>query len=99
MKSENLFGRTYGEISTIVRENMLDRGEPYTETVFKCKPTFQNPYCFNYTKEERETDNAILKKELKATKKATKKDQKHAYADTVSCEKVTVNVEEIYASY
>ena len=35
MRSENLFGRTYGEITTIVRGNMILKSEVHTDTVHK----------------------------------------------------------------
>ena len=53
--TENLFGKTFGDISSIVRQN-LDSGDTYEmQTKGYPKPdTFKNPYAFNYSKEERE---------------------------------------------
>jgi len=101
MKSENLFGRTYGEITSVVRENMLMKGQVHTESVHINPegPVFQNPYCFNYSAEERYNDHEALTKTLNEKKMQEKQNHLDQHKSTVTENKVTVNVEDVYNSY
>ena len=101
MKSENLFGRTYGEITSVVRENMLMKGQVHTESVHINPegPVFQNPYCFNYSAEERYNDHETLTKTLNEKKMQEKQNHLDQHKSTVTENKVTVNVEDVYNSY
>ena len=101
MKSENLFGRTYGEITSVVRENMLMKGQVHTESVHinPDGPVFQNPYCFNYSAEERYNDQEALTKTLNENKMQEKQRHQDQHKSTVTENKVTVNVEDVYNSY
>ena len=101
MKSENLFGRTYGEITSVVRENMLMKGQVHTESVHinPDGPIFQNPYCFNYSAEERYNDQQAMTQSLNEKKMQEKQNHADQNKCQVTEDKVTVDVEDVYNSY
>ena len=54
MKAENLFGKTYGEISCIVKSNMLRKGYRVDNIDDQTMEELTRKYAFTYESKERE---------------------------------------------
>ena len=101
LRSENLFGRTYGGITSVVRENMLNKGQVHTQSVHinPDGPIFQNPYCFNYSAEERYTDMEAMQQSLREQKQTEKQQHDDEHKNKVTNDKITIEVEDVYKSF